>query len=67
MSLAISIYYTDEEKKILEKICQKNNIPLSAIEQLIEQEAEFHGMGRRKGLFPAIKRIIEDATDKRLK
>jgi len=66
MPLAISIYYTDEEKKLLEKICKKNNIPLSSIEQLVEQEADFHGMGRRKGLFPAIRRIVEEATDDRL-
>lgn len=66
MPLAISIYYTDEEKTLLEKICKKNNIPLSSIEQLVEQEADFHGMGRRKGLFPAIRRIVEEATDDRL-
>lgn len=67
MPLAFSIYYTDEERKLLEEICAKKEIPFSAIEQLIEEESEFHGMGKRKGLFPAIRRIVEEATEKRLK
>lgn len=67
MPLAFSIYYTDEEKKLLEEICEEKEVPFSAIEQLIEEESEFHGMGKRKGLFPAIRRIVEEATEKRLK
>lgn len=67
MPLAFSIYYTDEEKKLLEEICKEKEVPFSAIEQLIEEESEFHGMGKRKGLFPAIRRIVEEATEKRLK
>lgn len=67
MPLAFSIYYTEEERKLLEEICAKKEVPFSAIEQLIEEESEFHGMGKRKGLFPAIRRIVEEATEKRLK
>lgn len=67
MPLAFSIYYTEEEKKLLENICKRKGVPLSALEQLIEEEADFHGMGRRKGLFPAIRRIVEKATEERLK
>ncbi|MCR4321118.1 MAG: hypothetical protein NUV74_12385 [Candidatus Brocadiaceae bacterium] len=67
MPLAFSIYYTEEEEKLLEEICKKKDIPFSAIEQLIEEESDFHGMGRRKGLFPAIRRIVEEATEKRLR
>ncbi len=66
MPLAFSIYYNEEEKKLLEDICKRNGVPFSAIEQLIEEEADFHGMSRRKGLFPAIRRIVEKATDERL-
>lgn len=67
MPLAFSIYYTEEERKLLEEICAEKEVPFSAIEQLIEEESEFHGMGKRKGLFPAIRRIVEEATEKRLK
>jgi len=67
MPLAFSIYYTEEERKLLEEICTEKEVPFSAIEQLIEEESEFHGMGKRKGLFPAIRRIVEEATEKRLK
>lgn len=67
MPLAFSIYYTDEEKTLLEEICKRKEIPFSAIEQLVEEEADFHGMGRRKGLFPAIRRIVEKATEERFK
>ncbi len=67
MPLAFSIYYTEEERKLLEEICAVKEVPFSAIEQLIEEESDFHGMGRRKGLFPAIRRIVEEATEKRLR
>lgn len=67
MPLAFSIYYTDEEKKLLEEICKVKEVPFSAIEQLIEEEFNFHGMGRRIGLSSAIRRIIEEATEKRLR
>lgn len=67
MPLAFSIYYTEEERKLLEEICAEKEVPFSAIEQFIEEESEFHGMGKRKGLFPAIRRIVEEATEKRLK
>lgn len=67
MPLAFSIYYTEEEKTLLEEICKRKGIPFSAIEQLVEEEADFHGMGRRKGLFPAIRRIVEKATEERFK
>jgi len=67
MPLAFSIYYTETEKKLLEDICEKKDVPFSALEQLIEEEADFHGMGRRKGLFPAIRRIVEKATEERIR
>ena len=49
MPSAFSIYYTEEEKKLFEEICKKKGIPFSAIENLVEEETEFRGMGRRKG------------------
>ena len=67
MPSAFSIYYTEEEKKLFEEICKKKGIPFSAIENLVEEETDFRGMGRRKGLFPAIRRIVEGATDLRYK
>ena len=59
MPSAFSIYYTEEEKKLFEEICKKKGIPFSAIENLVEEETDFRGMGRRKWLFPTIKKIIK--------
>lgn len=67
MPLTFSIYYTEEERKLLEEICKVKEVPFSAIEQLIEEEFNFHGMGRRIGLSSAIRRIIEEVTEKRLR
>ena len=50
--------YSDSELAILEKVAAQHNVPADALLELINLEMGFHAMGRRKGLFPALRSLI---------
>ncbi len=54
--------YSDEEIAILDSVSAKYGVPAHAVIELIGLEGTFHHMGRRRGLFPALRAIVADVA-----
>lgn len=50
--------YTEKELAILRQVSAKNDVPEDALLDLVNLELAFHKMGRRRGLFPAIREVV---------
>jgi len=56
--------YTDEERAVLEQVARDFGVPSEAVLEMIRLELAFHSMGRRRGLFPALRSVVRRlATD----
>jgi DNA sulfur modification protein DndC len=47
-----------EEKKVLESICKRRNIPPALVAELLGLERQYHGMSRRSHIYKKIDRIL---------
>jgi hypothetical protein len=54
--------YTGEELRILQKVSTRHGVPVEALLDLVNLEIGFHKMGRRRGLFPAIKEVVSQVA-----
>jgi len=50
------------EQDALEKVCSEESIRADDLLLLLEVESSFQNMGRRRGLFDALRGVIEDAA-----
>lgn len=59
---SIDAVYGREELDILERIADQHGVPAEAIVKLVELELGFHKMGRRRGLFPAMREVVAETA-----
>jgi DNA sulfur modification protein DndC len=52
--------FTEDDKKILEIICNEHDIPLQMVTRLIDTEKRMAGMGRRVGIYSTINKIFTE-------
>jgi len=49
---------TDDERQVLQDICDDVGIPCPIVEQMIVAEHRVYGMGRRHGIWEALEPLI---------
>ena len=59
-------YYTEEERRTLDGIAAKHGVVSSAILDLLDLELAFHSKGRRYGLTPKLREIVQAAASRDL-
>jgi len=56
--------FNESELLLLEEIASRHGVAADAVLRLLAVEASFHGMGRRRGLFPKLRELVVEVTDK---
>lgn len=54
--------YSEEELSILHEVAERFGVPEKSLLELVNLELGFHRMGRRRGLFPAMRAVIADVA-----
>lgn len=52
----------EEERKILNEVCNEIGVPSSIVERMIAAEQKVYGMGRRHGIKEALEALIEEGV-----
>lgn len=52
-------FYSGDEARLLERISRTIGVSAADVVELIEVELAFHSMGKRRGLFPALRTVVE--------
>jgi hypothetical protein len=50
----------DDERDILENICQDMGIPCDVVERMIVEENKVYGMGRRHLIFESLRALVAE-------
>lgn len=56
--------YSDEELTILREVAERFRVPEESLLELVNLELGFHRMGRRRGLFPAMRSVVATVADR---
>lgn len=55
---------TDDEREVLQKLCDDAGVPCDVIEKMISAENQVYGMGRRHGIWEMLESLVtEGITD----
>ena len=54
--------YTAEELAILERVAGAHQVSPERLLELVQLELGFYKMGRRRGLFPALRAVVTEET-----
>jgi hypothetical protein len=54
--------YTAEELAILERVARVHQVDADRLLGLVQLELGFYKMGRRRGLFPALRAVVAEET-----
>jgi len=49
---------TDDERQVLQQVCDDVGIPCAIVEQMIAAESRVYGMGRRHGIWEALEPLV---------
>jgi DNA sulfur modification protein DndC len=52
--------FSEDDKEILEEICNEHDVPLQIITRLLDTEKTMAGMGRRVGIFSKIHKVFSE-------
>jgi hypothetical protein len=55
--------FNESELLLLDEIACRHGLTVDAVLRLLEVEAAFLGMGRRRGLFPKLRELVVEITD----
>jgi hypothetical protein len=58
--------FSDHELRLLHDAAAKHGLPAGSLSRLLELEGSFQGMERRRGLFPAMRRLVEELAEERI-
>ena len=58
--------YTAEELAILERVARVHQVDADRLLELVQLELGFYKMGRRRGLFPALRAVVAQETNGRM-
>lgn len=56
--------YSEEELAILHEVADRFGVPEGSLLELVNLELGFHRMGRRRGLFPAMRAVVADVAER---
>jgi hypothetical protein len=56
--------YSGEELAILKDVANRFNVPQESLLELVNLELGFHRMGRRRGLFPAMRAVVATVANR---
>lgn len=54
--------YTEDELAVLERVASAHHVPREALVEMVRLELMFHSMGRRRGLFPALRNVVQSVA-----
>ncbi len=57
-------YTTDQDKKILEKLCNEYGVEVSTVEKLLDIEKQNRFRERRHGIYDTLRDCIRDSLSK---
>src|SRR4051794_40010314 len=52
--------FSETELRLLREAAAEHGLSQASLHRLLELEASFQGMGRRRGLFPAMRQLVEE-------
>lgn len=56
---------TDDERAVLEEVCSEVGVPAEIVERMIAAENRVYGMGRRHGIWEALKALVDEGVQNR--
>jgi hypothetical protein len=57
--------FTESEVLLLEDVASRHGLTADDILRLLDVEASFHGMGRRRGLVPKLRELVAEIAQLR--
>lgn len=51
---------TDDERAVLQKLCDDAGLPCDVIERMVAAENQVYGMGRRHGIVPMLESLVTE-------
>jgi hypothetical protein len=55
---------TDDERDVLQKLCDDAGVPCDVIEQMIAAENQVYGMGRRHGIWEMLESLVAEGINR---
>jgi DNA sulfur modification protein DndC len=52
--------FSTEERRILDAICERHDVPSNMVAKLLDVEREYHGMNRRSAIHKKIAAVLEE-------
>lgn len=60
---ATATLLTDDEREVLQRLCDDAGIPCDVVERMIAAENQVYGMGRRHGIWEMLESLVTEGIE----